>query len=110
MTSVDAGLCKIKHVWWAGVDPGEATGAIDPPKTYESNIFHHDFVQFRKTLGCQRRLDCQILLKSPPLNLRAGPAPAGEQRSLKGKYTSGKPTRGEWLISSTEQRHGCLWC
>jgi len=50
----------------AGVDPGEATGAITLPKTYESNIFHHDFVQYRKTLHCQRRLDCQILLKSPP--------------------------------------------
>jgi len=46
-----------------------------PPKTYESNFFHHDFVQFGKTLHCQLRLDCQILLKSPPLNLRAGSAP-----------------------------------
>jgi len=45
-----------------GADPG---GAIAPLKTYESNISHHDFVQLRKTLGCQLRLDCQILLKSP---------------------------------------------
>jgi len=41
----------------------------NPPKTYESNFFHHDFVQIRKTLDCQLRLDCQILLKSPPPNL-----------------------------------------
>jgi len=40
-----------------------------PPKTSESNIFQHDFAQFRKTLGCQRRLDCQILLKSTPPKL-----------------------------------------
>jgi len=26
-----------------GADPG---GAIDPPKTYKSNFFHHNFVQF----------------------------------------------------------------
>jgi len=51
-------------------------GAIAPTKTYASNIFHHDFVQFKKTLGCQQRLGCQILLKSPPLNLRAGSASA----------------------------------
>jgi len=57
----------------SGADPGG--GAISPLKTYESSIFHHDFVQFRKTLGCQRRLDSQILLKSPLLNLRAGSAP-----------------------------------
>jgi len=31
---------------YAGVDPG---GAGDcPPKTYESNLFHHDFEQFGK--------------------------------------------------------------
>jgi len=60
----------------AGADPRGATGTIASPKTYESNIFHHDFVQFRKTLDCQRIFDCQILLKSPtPLNLRAGSAP-----------------------------------
>jgi len=44
-------------------DPG---GAIAPPETYVSNFFNHDFVQFGKTLDCQLRLDCQILLKSPP--------------------------------------------
>jgi len=53
--------------------------AIAPPKTFESNVFHHDFVQFGKTL------DCQILLKSPPLNLRAGPAPAKRTVSNKVK-------------------------
>jgi len=46
-----------------------------PPKTYESNFFHQDFVLFGKALDCQLKLDCQILLKSPPLNLRAGSAP-----------------------------------
>jgi len=25
-----------------------AIGAIDPPKTYKSDLFHHDFVQFGK--------------------------------------------------------------
>ena len=50
--------------------------AIAPPKTYESNFFHHDFLQFGKRLDCQLRLFSQILLKSsPPLNLRAGPTP-----------------------------------
>jgi len=52
-----------------GADPRGAIWAIAPPKTYESNIFHHGFVQFRKTLDCQQRLDCQILLKSPPPKL-----------------------------------------
>ena len=37
-----------------------------PPKTYKSNVYYHDFVQFGKTLDCQLNLDCQILLKSPP--------------------------------------------
>jgi len=51
----------------AGADSGGAAiGAIAPPKTYESNFFHHDFLQFGKTLDYQLRLDCQILLKSPP--------------------------------------------
>jgi len=64
----------------SGEDPGGGGDWGDrPPKAYESNIFHHDFVQFRKTLGCQRRLDCQILLKSPPLNLRAGSDPATDK-------------------------------
>jgi len=74
--------CKNSH-WQLGASvsrqqqgriQGGAIGAIAPPKTYESNIFHNDFVQFRKKRSCKRRLDCQILLKSPPLNLRAGSA------------------------------------
>jgi len=34
----------------AGLGPvgAAAIGAIAPPKTYKSNFFHHDFVQFRK--------------------------------------------------------------
>ena len=58
----------------AGADPGGgAIGASAPPESYESNFFHYDFLQFGKTLDCQLRLDCQILLKSPPpLNWPAG--------------------------------------
>ena len=53
-----------------GADPGGGRlGLSTPPKTYKSNFLHHDFVQFGKTL------DCQILLKSPSLNLRAGSVP-----------------------------------
>jgi len=58
-------------------------GAIAPPKTYESNFFHHDFVQFGRTLDCQVSLDCQILLKLPPLNLRAGSAPGANLHATK---------------------------
>jgi len=63
-------------------DQGRIRGGDRPLKTYESNIFHHDFVQFRKTLGCQRRLDSQILLKSPLLNLRAGSAPGSDELAV----------------------------
>jgi len=60
----------------AKADPGRAIGATAPPKTYESNIFNHDFVQLRKTFGCQRRLDIPNITEiPPPLNLRAGSAP-----------------------------------
>jgi len=45
---------------------------IASPKAYKSNFFHHDFVQFRKTLDCQLKLDCQILLKSPGLSMGMG--------------------------------------
>ena len=37
-------------LWWSSqgrIQVG-AIGAIGPPKTYESNFFHHDFEQFRK--------------------------------------------------------------
>jgi len=27
---------------------GSSGGAIDPPKTYESNFYHHDFIKFGK--------------------------------------------------------------
>jgi len=55
---------------------GWAIRASAPRETYESNFFHHDFVQFGNRLDCQLKLDCQILLKSPhPLNLRVGSAP-----------------------------------
>jgi len=62
----------------AGADPVGEIGAIAPPKAYESNFFHHNFVQFGKTLECELRLECQKLLKSPPLNLRAGSAPGSQ--------------------------------
>jgi len=52
----------------AGADPGGGDWRERPPETYESNFFHYDFLQFGKTLDCQLRLDCQILLKPPPLN------------------------------------------
>jgi len=62
----------------SGGSRGGAIGAIAPPKTYKSNFFQHDFVQFGKTLDCQLKLGCQILLKSPLLNLRTGSAPADQ--------------------------------
>jgi len=68
------------HIVYSEADPGGAIGAIAPPKTYESNIFHHDFVQFRKTFGWQRRLDCQILLKSPHPKLTSWIRPWADQR------------------------------
>jgi len=52
-------------------------GAIAPPKTYESNFFHHEFVQRGKTPDYQLRLDCQILLKSPPPELMGWIRPLG---------------------------------
>jgi len=87
---------------WAG--PGGSIGATALPKTYESNLIHHNFVQFGKkhsrdevisssciVLSQQlreayfisltgsetvMRFDYQILLKLPPsLNLLAGSAP-----------------------------------
>ena len=84
-----------------------AIGAIVPPKIYEGNFIHHNFVQFGKQHSwCQAtsssivfvtavlwnilhlsyssvavmRLDCQILLKSsPPLTLLVGSA-LGEKK------------------------------
>jgi len=49
-----------------GGSRGVIMAIAPPPKTYESNLFHHDFVQFGKTLDCQLKLDCQILLNRPP--------------------------------------------
>jgi len=83
------------HRRGAGADPGGDWGDR-PPKTYESNFFHHDFLQSWKTLDCQLRLDCQILLKSPPsLNVQAGSAPDLESwhRRLKRYFWSNK-----WMI------------
>jgi len=68
----------------AGADPD--WGDRRPPrKTYESNFFHHDSVQFGKQHSRYEsilpfivlsRLDWQISLKSPPpLTLLAGSAP-----------------------------------
>ena len=86
----------------ATVRSGSKGEAISPPKIYESNFFHHDFVQFGKQHSRYKaifpsivlsqqccevyficltvsdlvlRLDCQVLLKSPPLNLLGGSAP-----------------------------------
>jgi len=59
-----------------GSDPGGGRLELSsPPETCESNLFHHDFLQFGKTPDCLLRLHCQIFLKSPPLNLRTGSAP-----------------------------------
>ena len=71
-------FCKnYSYPWNTNPRPiqGRAIGVIAPPKTYESNFFHHDFVQFGKTPECELRRDCQKFLKSLPLNLRAGSAP-----------------------------------
>jgi len=54
---VEGGDYEIKP---RGGSRGGRLGRSPPPKTYESNFFHHDFVQFGK------KLDCQILLQSPP--------------------------------------------
>jgi len=51
-----------------------AIWAIAPLKPTKVPFFH-EFVQFGKTIDCQLKLDCQILLKSLPLNLRAGSDP-----------------------------------
>jgi len=32
----------------AGADPGWGIGAIAPPKNYENNFIHHNFVQHEK--------------------------------------------------------------
>jgi len=58
---------SLKHRSWkmSSTHPLWAIGAIAPPKTYGSNLFHHDFLQFGKTPDCQLRLDCQILLNRP---------------------------------------------
>jgi len=44
----------------SGAVPGGGDWGDRPPKTYESNFFHHEFVQFGKTLDCQLKLDCQM--------------------------------------------------
>jgi len=45
--------------------PG-AIGAIAPPKTYESNFFHYDFVRFGKKLDCQLKLTAKYYCNRPP--------------------------------------------
>jgi len=37
-----------KNALGAGADPGGAIGVIFPPKTYECNFIHHDFLQIGK--------------------------------------------------------------
>ena len=89
----------------------EAIGAVAPPKTYESNFFYHDFAQFGKqhsrykailpstalsqhccevyfislTVGEHiMRLECQRLLKSPPLKLLVGSLSGNNRSTLLG--------------------------
>jgi len=47
----------------AGADStGAAIGAIAPPKTYESNFFHHDFEQFGKPYSRYKAILLSIVL------------------------------------------------
>jgi len=39
---------EMLHWTWRKSGSRGAIGAIGPPKTYESNFIHHDFVQFGK--------------------------------------------------------------
>jgi len=41
-------LIALHYILEQGRIQGEAIGAIVPPKTYESNFFHHNIVQARK--------------------------------------------------------------
>jgi len=41
-------LDALQHRLSAGADPGGGDCDDRPPKTYECNFFHHDFVQFGK--------------------------------------------------------------
>jgi len=93
---------KINDSYRVGSRGGGGDWGDCPPKNYESNFIHHDFVQFRKNylrykailpsivlseqccgvyfislkaVNPQMRLDYQISLQSPPLNLLAGLAP-----------------------------------
>ena len=86
-----------------GTDPGGGDWDDLPPKSYESNFFHYDFVQLGKQRSWYKahldvhcfvtvvlwsilhvsygselvmRRDCKTLLKSPPVNVPAGSAPA----------------------------------
>jgi len=43
----------------AGADPGEGDR---PPKTYESNLFHQDFVQFGKQHSRYKAIKTSIVL------------------------------------------------
>jgi len=47
---------------YSGADPGGAIGAIAPPKTYESNFFHYDFVQFGKQHSRYKAILSSIVL------------------------------------------------
>ena len=47
-SNILSSMTKIFDHVVSGANPGGATAAAAPPKTYESNCFHHDFVQFGK--------------------------------------------------------------
>ena len=65
-----------------GGSGGGAIGAIAQPKTYESNFFHHDFVQFgKRNLTANWDWTAKYYWNRPPLNLRAGSAPVDAWQS-----------------------------
>jgi len=60
---------------------GVAIGAITPLKPKKVTFFTM-ICSIQKCTYCHLRLTCQILLKLPPLNLRAGSTPASNQLIL----------------------------
>jgi len=45
-----------------GADPGGAIGAVSPLKTYKSNFFHNDFLQFGKQHSRYKAIFTSIVL------------------------------------------------
>ena len=113
-----------------------------PPKTYESKSFHHDFVQFGKQHSryqailpsivlsqkyCEvylslsysselvMRLDCQILLKSPPPPYWLDPSLVSGDVMMRSWGVAKEPTIGEqglscpWLFAVILCRAVFIW-